>query len=163
LARNWPELNKKEVIMLWESIEKKILKDLKPFCPLPQINKSITGAFLGLPFGREVVKGTNEPFDPSRHENSELKVMLNFYVKDEGKMKVLDLCPVLFKQLIKARDENGLDNWFYSIHCKETNDASSFYWHLEKGERIDLAHLERIRSKTLWDLAEVATWYHPLW
>ena len=127
------------------------------FVRLASNGDKIVGAFCGEPFAREVVwTGERyETYDPSAHPDKRpsLRVMLNFYVPQDGEMKVIEGGTTWFRDVLKVRDNYGLDQWLFEIERHgEAGDPKTTYSILPE-ERLDDALQARITEAGLHDLA----------
>ena len=131
------------------------------FVRLTSNGDKIVGAFCGEPFAREVVwTGERyETFEPSVHKDKRpsLRVMLNFFVLDEGDMKVIEGGTNWFKDVLKVRDKYGLDKWLFEIERHgEAGDPKTTYSILPE-EKLDDGLRAQITSLGLHDLATLSS------
>jgi hypothetical protein len=91
------------------------------FVRLVNDGEAVVGAFCGEPFAREVIwnGGRCETYDASNigHNGKQprLRVTLNFYVPEEGVMKVVEGGSKWFRDILKLRTNYGLDKWLFEI------------------------------------------------
>jgi hypothetical protein len=131
------------------------------FIRLAQNGDKVVGAFRGEPFAREVVwTGERyETYDPAVHTDKRpsLRVMLNFFVPDEGDMKVIEGGTNWFKDVLKVRDKYGLDKWLFEIERHgDAGDPKTTYSILPE-EKLDDAMRSRIAAAEAHDLAAMSS------
>jgi len=131
------------------------------FIRLAANGDKVVGAFCGDPFAREVVwTGERyETYDPAVHTDKRpsLRVMLNFFVPDEGEMKVIEGGTVWFKDVLKVRDKYGLDKWLFEIERHgEAGDPKTTYSILPE-EKLDDLMRARIAKAEPHDLAALGS------
>ncbi|MDF1524263.1 MAG: hypothetical protein P1P87_15785, partial [Trueperaceae bacterium] len=131
------------------------------FIRLAANGDKVVGAFCGEPFAREVVwTGERyETYDPAVHTDKRpsLRVMLNFFVPDEGDMKVIEGGTVWFKDVLKVRDKYGLDKWLFEIERHgDAGDPKTTYSILPE-EKIDDELRGQIAGAELHDLAALSS------
>ena len=136
------------------------MKDESVFVRLTGDGDSIVGAFLGDPFAREVVWNGKcyENYNQEVHlqKRSVLRVMLNFYVPAEHRMKVFECGSFLFRDLLRMRDEYGFSRWLFEVHRHgESGDRNTRYF-VVPSEQLNSAHIDEISKLNLHDLEELA-------
>ena len=89
------------------------------FIRLANNGDKVVGVFCGDPFPNEVVWNGEryETFDPEIHTDKppSLRVMVNFYVPAEHRMRVVEGGLTWFQSVVRVRDEYGLDKRLFQI------------------------------------------------
>jgi hypothetical protein len=120
--------------------------------------EAVNGAFVGHPFAGEFIwTGQRyELFNPNHwiDKRPVLLVFLNFFMPDQGKMKVLACDIPLFKELLKARDQYGFDSWTFQVRR-----IGSEVYNVSPYEQIGEKMCNKIESIAEHDLAEVICSY----
>lgn len=130
------------------------------FVRLANDGDKIIGAFVGEPYAREVHWG-GERYEKCQGDGCphcaggkrpSLRVMLNFFVPDEGEMKIIEGGTAWFKDVLKVRDKYGLDKWLFEIvRHGDDGDPKATYSILPE-RQIDTEMWTRIQSADLHDI-----------
>lgn len=133
------------------------------FIRLTNNGDKIVGAFCGEPHAREV-HWTGEKYAECTGEGCShcgggkrpsLRVLLNFFVPEDGEMKVIEGGTTWFKDVLKVRDKYGLDKWLFEIEGHgETGDPKTSYSILPE-TKIDDEHRAKINAAELHDLGNL--------
>lgn len=135
------------------------------FIRLTNDGEKIVGVFCGEPHAKEVhwtgekyVECTGEGCTLcSGAKRPSLRVLLNFFVPEDGEMKVIEGGTVWFKDVLKVRDKYGLDKWLFEIERHgEAGDPKTSYSILPE-EKIDDTLRAKIAAAALHDLANLGT------
>ena len=123
--------------------------------------ESIVGAFCGDPCPYEAIwNGKHyEEYDSIIHigKRPSLRVMLNFFVRAEGEMKVIEGGTVWFKVVLRVRDKYGLDKWLFEIERhRESGDPKTTYSILPE-EKIAPEMRGRIEAAERHDLGAIGS------
>lgn len=114
--------------------------------------ETVQVVFVGEPIAKEVVwidKKAVE-YDPKKHtEKAKLRILVNAFVPGQG-MKVFEMGPKVFKQLVKMRGKYGLDKKVFEIG-REGTELKTEYTILPEGD-IDAALRKEIADATPYDL-----------
>ena len=127
------------------------------FIRLANNGDKVVGVFCGDPFPNEVVWNGEryETFDPEIHTDKppSLRVMVNFYVPAEHRMRVVEGGLTWFQSVVRVRDEYGLDKRLFQIERHgQAGDPLTVYAITPKDE-ITIALQREIAAAGLHDLA----------
>ncbi len=135
------------------------------FIRLTNDGEKVVGVFCGEPHAKEV-HWTGEKYVECTGEGCSLcaggkrpslRVLLNFFVPEDGEVKVIEGGTVWFKDVLKVRDKYGLDKWLFEIERHgEAGDPKTSYSILPE-EKIDDALRAKLAAATLHDLANLGT------
>ena len=135
------------------------------FIRLTNNGDKVVGAFCGEPHAREV-HWTGERYEECQGDGCphcaggkrpSLRVMLNFFVPDEGEMKIIEGGTTWFKDVLKVKSKYGIDKWLFEVERHgESGDPRTVYSILPE-EKIDAEMRARIEAAELHDLASIGS------
>ena len=127
------------------------------FIKLENDGDSVTVAFLGEPYAREVVwvNGGTEDYDDTSpdHEGIEPRLLVswNVYDKELGEMRVFDQGITFFRKWVKCKDRYGIQNWFAIERDGKAGSKKTTYG-LMRDEKIDDAAWAKLQEVELHPL-----------
>ncbi|MBN1653893.1 MAG: hypothetical protein JXA30_08970 [Deltaproteobacteria bacterium] len=135
------------------------------FIRLSNHGDKVVGVFCGDPYSREV-HWTGEKYEECKGEGCQYcgagkrpspRMMLNFFVVEESKMKVIEGNSTWFNDVLKVRDKYGLDKWVFEIerHGESGNPKTSYS--ILPEEKIDDALRTQIQTAELHDLENIGS------
>jgi hypothetical protein len=132
------------------------------FIRLANDGDKVVGAFCGEPRGREVFWDgekyqDHDPDNPS-HAGKPVspRVMLNFYVPAEGRMKVIEGGNRWFRDVLKVREKYGLDNWMFEIERHGAAGDTKTRYSILPETQLDASLRAQIAAAPLHDLRSLA-------
>jgi hypothetical protein len=144
----------------WERTKAQVDKHAQAsgiFVRLANDGDKVVGAFCGAPHVREVAwTGSQfEPFDPDKHKKCSQRVMINFYLASEGKMKIIEGGPAWFADVYQLRAKYGTDNWLFEITRHGASGSPRTSYAILPERQIDPDLRARIAAAELHDLANI--------
>ena len=133
------------------------------FVRLANHGDSVTGAFVGEPYAREVHWG-GERYEEctgdgcsfcGEGKKPSLRVGMNFFVSSENDMKIIEFGVLMFKDLLKVRDKYGLHKWFFEIERHGQAGDSKTRYSILPDKQIDKDGQAQIDGANLHDLPQV--------
>jgi hypothetical protein len=133
------------------------------FVRLANHGDSVTGAFVGEPYAREVHWG-GERYEEctgdgcsfcGEGKKPSLRVGMNFFVSSENDMKIIEFGVLMFKDLLKVRDKYGLQKWFFEIERHGQAGDSKTRYSILPDKQIDKDGQAQIDGANLHDLPQV--------
>jgi hypothetical protein len=130
------------------------------FVRLANHGDSITGAFVGEPHAREV-HWSGERYEEctgdgcsfcGEGKKPNLRVAMNFFVPEEGDMKIIEGGVTWFKDLLKVRDKYGLHKWFFEIERHGQAGDSKTRYSILPDQQIDKDAQAQIDGANMHDL-----------
>jgi len=135
------------------------------FVRLANDRDKVVGVFLGEPLARET-HWTGEKYEECTGEGCShcaegkrpnLRVSMNFYLPAEKDLKVIEGGVTWFKDLLKARDKYGLNQWLFEVERHgAAGDPKTSYTILPE-EKLTPEQIKEIDAQRLHDLARVVS------
>lgn len=132
------------------------------FVSLKNDGDKVVGAFVGEPLPREVHWAGERYEECTRNASCRhcgegkrptLRVAMNFFVRAEGEMKIIEGGVSWFKDLVKARNKYGLGKWFFEIERHGAAGNPKTTYTILPDAQITDADTEQIAALALHDLA----------
>lgn len=128
------------------------------FIRLVNDGDKVVGAFCGEPFPREVIWNGKyyEDFDPDVHvgKRPSLRIMLNFFVPAENKMKVFEGGVMWFRDVLRVRDKYGLDEWLFEVQRFGAAGNPKTIYTIRPEKKIDAEMRLQIDAAKMHDLGD---------
>ncbi len=134
------------------------------FIRLTNDGDKVVGVFCGDPHAREM-HWTGDRYiecDSSKNcehckagKRSKLRVMLNFYVIEEGQMKIIEGGSGWFKNVMTIREKYGLDNWSFEVQRHGSSGDPKTNYSILPDDKINPTLKQQIAAASLHELAQI--------